>query len=255
VGFDVPADAYDRFMGRYSRQLSGPLCELAGIDAGQRALDVGCGPGVLTAELVARLGAGGVAAVDPSGPFVRAARERLPGVDVRRAAAEQLPFPDAAFDAALAQLVVHFMDDPARGVGEMRRVTRAGGVVAASVWDHGGGGGPLSPFWAAVRELDPDARDESGLAGSRAGELEALFREAGLEGVAETALPAGVDYASFEEWWGPFEHGVGPAGAYVASLDDGRRAELRERCRERQGDGPFTIRARAWTATGVVPGP
>src|SRR6185312_4827375 len=109
---DVAADAYDRFMGRYSQALSPQLADLAGVRTGQRALDVGCGPGALTAELVGRLGADGVAAADPSQPFVEAARRRHPGVEVVLAGAEELPFEDGAFDAALAQLVVSFMSDP-----------------------------------------------------------------------------------------------------------------------------------------------
>src|SRR5450631_1326836 len=146
MSFDVPAEAYDQFMGRYSRQLSVQLADLAGVRHGQRVLDVGCGPGALTAELVTRLGAAAVSAVDPSEPFVAAARVRNPGVEVLWASAEQLPFPDRSFDAALAQLVVHFMTDPVAGLAEMARVTRPDGVVAACVWDHGGGQGPLSQF-------------------------------------------------------------------------------------------------------------
>ena len=114
--FAVPADAYDRFMGRYSVHLSAQLADLADITAGQRVIDVGCGPGALTTELVERLGSAAVVAVDPSESFVRAARARMADVDVRQASAEQLPFPDDGFDAALAQLVVHFMADPAAGL-------------------------------------------------------------------------------------------------------------------------------------------
>jgi len=125
--FDVAADAYDRFMGRYSQQLSPQLAEFTGIRAGQHVLDVGCGPGALTAELVRRVGHELVTAVDPSASFVAAAQARNPGVRVEEAAAEKLPFPNAAFDAALAQLVVHFMSDPIAGLTEMRRVTCPGG--------------------------------------------------------------------------------------------------------------------------------
>src|SRR5207342_2927305 len=157
MSFDVSADAYTRFMGRYSEPLAARFADLAGVRPGQRALDVGCGPGALTAELAGRLGAGEVCAVDPSGSFAEAVGERLPGVTVSVAAAERLPFPDAAFDAVLAQLVVHFMADPVAGLREMGRVTRERGVVAACVWDHGGGEGPLSTFWEAARELDPKA--------------------------------------------------------------------------------------------------
>lgn len=252
MGFDVAADAYDRFMGRYSTLLSPQLADLAGVHRGQRALDVGCGPGVLTAELVARLGAGSVAAVDPSESFVAAARVRHPGVDVRRASAERLPFPDRSFDAALAQLVVHFMADPVAGLAEMARVTRRGGVVAASVWDHAGGQGPLSLFWDAARRLDPDVRDESLLAGVREGHLAELLAAAGLREIDETSELVSFEHAGFDAWWEPFMHGVGPAGSYVEALDPDRQAELREACRAQLPASSFVLTARAWAARGLA---
>src|SRR4051812_48703402 len=219
-------------MGRYSVPLAPKLVELAGIAHGHRVLDVGCGPGALTRALVERVGAGNVSAVDPSTPFVAAARERNPGVDVREASAEQLPYADTEFDAALAQLVVHFMADPLQGVREMARVTRPGGVVAASVWDHGGGRGPLSPFWAAARRLDPDLKGESDLVGARQGQLVELFREAGVRDVEEATVAVDVRHPSFDEWWEPFTFGVGPVGAYLARLDPEQRARLRDGCRD-----------------------
>jgi SAM-dependent methyltransferase len=215
----------------------------------QRALDVGCGPGALTAELVRRLGGDAVCAVDPSEPFAAAVSDRCPGVDVRRAAAEQLPFGDGAFDVTMAQLVVHFMTSPVAGLAEMGRVARRGGVVAACVWDHAGGRGPLAAFWQAVRELDPQAHDESGLAGVREGHLAQLFEQAGLSVTQATALTVQVQHATFGEWWEPFTLGVGPAGAYVASLDTEHRAALRERCRAKLAP-PVTISATAWAVTG-----
>jgi SAM-dependent methyltransferase len=249
VFFDVSAGAYARFMGRYSEPLAGPFADLAGIRRGQRALDVGCGPGALTAELVRRLGGDAVCAVDPSEPFTAAVGERCPGVEVRLAAAEQLPFGDGAFDVSLAQLVVHFMASPVAGLAEMGRVTRPGGVVAACVWDHAGGRGPLAAFWQAVRELDPAAPDESGLAGVREGHLAQLFGRAGLGVTHATALTVQVRHATFGEWWEPFTLGVGPAGAYVASLDAGHHAALREHCRAKLAP-PVTISATAWAVTG-----
>jgi SAM-dependent methyltransferase len=250
VTFNVAADAYDRFMGRYSRPLAPQMADLARVQAGQRALDVGCGPGALTSELVGRLGADAVVAADPSEPFVAAARRRHPGVEVALAAAEDLPFDDGGFDVALAQLVVHFMSDPVAGLAEMRRVTRDGGIVAACVWDHAGGNAPLSPFWRAVAELDPGARDESDLPGAREGHLAALFESAGFDEVEDDALWVRVEHASFEEWWEPFTLGVGPAGAYVAQLDAGAGVELRERCRLLLGDGPLNLTMRVWAARG-----
>jgi SAM-dependent methyltransferase len=252
VSFDVDAEAYDDFMGRYSRLLSDQLVSLASVRDGQRVLDVGCGTGALTGELVARLGSAAVAAVDPSEPFVAAARARYPGVDVRRAPAEQLPFPSDAFDAALAQLVVHFMKDPAAGLAEMGRVTRRGGVVAACVWDHGGGEGPLRLFWDAARTRDPAVDDESRLPGTREGHLAELFAAAGLREIEATRLPVSLEHPTFESWWEPFTRGVGPAGAYLASLDADRRAELREDCRRRVHSEPFVVSAVAWAARGLA---
>lgn len=252
MSFDVAAEAYDRFMGRYSLLLAPQLADFAGVHGGQQVLDVGCGPGGLTAELVTRLGHAAVAAVDPSEPFVAVARARNPGVKVLQASAEQLPFPDHAFDAALAQLVVHFMSDPVAGLAEMARVTRPGGVVAACVWDHAGGQGPLSLFWEAARQLDPDVDDESLLAGTREGQLGELFEAAGLRQIQEAALSASLQHPTFEEWWQPFTRGVGPAGSYVASLDADRQAGLRERCRTLLPVAPFELMARAWAARGVA---
>ena len=252
MSFTVAADSYDRFMGRYSVLLAPQFAELAEVRPGQRVLDVGCGPGALTTELVGRLGAASVAAVDPSEPFVAAARERHPGVDVQRAPAEALPFEDDEFDAALAQLVVHFMADPVAGLREMARVTRTDGVVAACVWDHAGGHGPLSPFWAAVHEFDPGAGNESILPGARQGQLTELFEAAGLREIGETHLTVSVEHPTFEEWWEPYTLGVGPAGAYAARLDPERQAELRELCRERLPDAPFVLTSRAWTARGLA---
>ena len=250
--FDVAAEAYDRFMGRYSRLLAPQMADFAGVAGGQRAVDVGCGPGALTAELVERLGADAVAAVDPSAPFVEAIRARYPGVEVHEAPAEALPFADASFDAALAQLVVHFMSDPVAGLTEMRRVTRNDGVVAACVWDLAGGRSPLSVLWKAAAELDPDVQDESKRPGAREGHLAELFRAAGLRDVESWYLEVNLEHPTFDEWWDPYIAGVGPAGAYVAGLDPERQAELRERCRAALPEPPFVLTSRAWAARGVA---
>ena len=231
--FNVAAEAYDRFMGKYSRLLGPQMADLVEVSSGQRALDVGCGPGALTSELVARLGPEAVAAVDPSESFVEAARARHPGVTVERASADALPFESGAFDVTLAQLVVHFMPDPMAGLAEMRRVTRPGGVMAACVWDFGANIGPHGPFWTAAHELDPDLHDEANLPGARQGHLVELFEAAGLADVAEAALWVSLEHDSFEAWWEPYEDGVGPAGEYVSSLDRGSpRRAFRDRCRE-----------------------
>ena len=245
--FQVAPDAYDRLMGRYSKHLAPDFADFAG--ASGRVLDVGCGPGALTAELVARHGAEHVVAADPSEPFVEAARERFPGVSVHVAPAESLPFEDGAFDAALAQLVVHFMSDPVVGVREMARVTRGGGVVAACVWDMGRA--PLTPFWRAARELSADIEGEANRPGTREGQLAEIFREAGLSDVSSTVLTVRVEHETFDDWWDPFTLGVGPVGAHYLKLDDDARDALRTRCNELLGDGPFSIPSRAWAARGT----
>ncbi len=247
MSFDVAADAYGRFMGRFSDPLAEQFVERADVRAGHEALDVGCGPGALTEQLVKRLGAQAVSAIDPSPPFVAAVLERFPGVDVRSGAAEELPFPDDTFDRALAQLVVHFMADPVAGLKEMARVTRPGGLVAACVWDHApGGSGPLTTFWQAVHDLDPGAPDESGLAGAREGHLAELSEEAGLHEIEATTLTVTVHIASFSNWWDPYLLGVGPAGAYVTSLGDADRDALRDRCAQLLPSAPFDVDASAW---------
>ncbi len=249
MSFDVSANAYVRFLGQYTEPLAASFADLAGVRRGQRALDVGCGPGALAAQLASRLGAEAVSAVEPSESFAAAAAQRLPGVDVRLSAAEQLPFPDGVFDATLAQLVVHFMTDPVAGLREMGRVTRPGGVVGACVWDHAGGRGPLTTFWQAAVDVDPGAPGESGLAGVREGHLAELFGQAGLAGPEENTLTVAVRHASFEEWWERFTLGVGPAGSYLTRLPEEHRRLVRERCRQILPEGPVEVNATAWAVT------
>jgi SAM-dependent methyltransferase len=196
--------------------------------------------------LVERLSADAVAAIDPSAHFVAATRQRFPGVDVRSGTAERLPFADDSFDRTLAQLVVHFMTDPVAGLREMARVTRPGGVVAACVWDHAGGSGPLAAFWRVVNETDPGAHDESQLPGVREGHLAELCAEAGLQRIESSRLTVTRDYDTFDDWWKPYTLGVGPAGAYVAQLDETRREALRVRCAAQLPPAPFAIAASAW---------
>jgi SAM-dependent methyltransferase len=235
-------------MGRYAEPLAEVFMAFAGVGTGDKVLDVGCGAGALTS----RLHSVGVAvsAIDPSPPFVDAVRTRLPDVDVRRGVAEELPYDDGAFDAALAQLVVHFMKDPEAGIRQMARVTRRGGVIAACVWD--GPTGALAPFWDAVHMIDPEVQDEARRPGARMGHLTELFEAAGLRDVEEDPIAVDVLHPSFEEWWEPYTYGVGPAGDYVQRLDDDARARIKSVARERLGSGPFTVTGIAWAARGMV---
>ena len=244
--FEVAADAYNRFMGRYSGPLATRFADWSGVDGRGRALDVGCGTGALTRVLIERLGVDGVSAVDPSQHLLTALRQAFPTLDVQTGIAEKLPYPDDLFDYTLAELVVHFMADPVGGLREMMRVTRPGGTVSACVWDLGGGGGPLTAFWSAARDLDPDVVDESQLPGVNEGDLPRIADAAGLSQIEHGVLTVTVRHESFDDWWEPYTLGVGPAGAHVAGLDAEGRVALRERCRELLPEPPFYVMASAW---------
>ena len=252
MGFQVTAEAYDRFMGRFSQPLAERLVQQAGIRPGMRVLDVGSGPGALSRALVDVVGAEMVAAVDPEPVFVEALRTRLPGVPAAEGRAENLPHGDATFDGALACLVVHFMADPAAGLREMARVTRPGGVVAATVWQFGTHSTPLSPFWEAATRLDPDAPDESERAGTTDGALVRLLAEAGVPGAEQSELTVTVGLGSFEEYWEPFTLGVGPAGDYLQAQTPERKDAIHDLAAELLGPS-LTLTGTAWCAVGVRP--
>ena len=256
MSFAVAGDKYDRFMGRYSRELAPRFMEFAGVHPGMTAVDVGCGPGALTERLVIELGAESVSAADPSEPFVAAATERAPGADVRQAAAEELPWGDDRFDAALSQLVVNFMRAADAGVSEMRRVVKPGGTAAACTWDYGRDMQMLRSFWDAARRLDSGAPDEGSTMRYRSvEELDELWRRVGLSDVETDFLRVESTYAGFDELWEPFTHGVGPAGAYCAGLSPEQREQLRDELFTGLGkpDGEFTLGATACAVRGVAP--
>jgi SAM-dependent methyltransferase len=243
-------------VGRYSGPLAAALVEFAGIEPGMHALDVGCGPGALTAALAELLGDANVSAADPSEPFAQACRKRLPGVEVVVAGAEALPFDDGAFDVTLSQLVVNFMDDAHAGLREMARVTRPGGRVVSCVWDYKGEMTLLRTFWDAAREVVPGraatADEGAVMRWSTESELVELWRAAGLRDVLTEPLVVRARYADFEDLWAPLLTGVGPAGAFCKSLDEDRRNALHGAYRRRLGvgDDPFELTARAWAAAG-----
>ena len=241
-------------MGRYVPTLAAALADAVGVTSGMRVVDVGCGPGGLTHELAARVGATNVAAIDPAAQFVSACRERNPGADVRKGVAESLPWQDGQFDAAVSSLVVAFMRDPDRGVREMVRVTRPGGTVAACMWDIAGGGMKmLSLFWRAVRRVTPGAQGEERRVGTTEGDIPDLLRRAGLENVVAGALESRTEYAGFDDFWEPFTLAVGPSGQYLMSRPGEQQVAIRELCRAEVPNGPFSLTARAWYGTGIVP--
>jgi SAM-dependent methyltransferase len=252
--FFTNAAAYQEFMGRYSDRLASQFAETAGVSPGQSVVEVGCGPGALTTVLAEIVGTENVAGVDPSEPFVAGARARVPGADLRVGSAEELPFEDGTFDAALSQLVFPFLDDPARAVAEMRRVTRATGRVAACVWDMTGGMTLIRSYWDAAREVGATGPDETERFGGRPGQLAGLWRDAGVSDVVDESLTVGADYRDFDELWQSMRGAAGPVGAHFASLDEEQRAAVADALRRRLGspEGPFSLTARAWCVVGVV---
>jgi SAM-dependent methyltransferase len=254
--FLASGDAYDAFMGRYSRLLAGPFADWAGVVIGESALDVGCGPGALTDVLVRWLGAGAVSAFDPSPPFVAECASRHPGADVRLGRAEAIPFDDDQFDCALAQLVLHFVTDPSQAAGELRRVVRPGGIVAACVWDFEAGMEMLRCFWDAALIVDPNAPDEARtMRFGRQGEISELLAAAGFAEVEETTLDVSSSYETFDELWAGFLAGIGPAGSFCVSLADDQRARLRRELFNRLGSpaGGFSLSGAARCAQARVP--
>jgi SAM-dependent methyltransferase len=244
--FDVSDTAYDNFMGRYSGRLAPVFADFAGVEQGQRVLDVGAGTGALTSELGRR----GVdaAAADPSPSFVAALERRLPGVDVKAAPAEELPWPDESFDAALAQLVVTFMSDAPAGIAEMRRVVRPGGVVAVCMWDRAG-----MDMLAAVQRTQQAVPGSAGPTEARTlyrtrEEIEGLFAGDGFAGLQTELLEVESEYSEYDELWSALVDGAGPAGAWTRSLDDEQLLAAREEFRRQVGDpaGAFRLRGRAW---------
>ncbi len=254
--FGVAGSAYDSFMGRYSTRLAGAFTTAAGVEHGQSAVDIGCGPGALTGRLVELLGAPAVAACDPSPSFVAECAARFPDVTIEPGRAEAIPFGADRFDHAMAQLVLHFVSEPQRAAAEMARVVRPGGTVSACVWDFADGMELLRAFWDAAVALDPSAPDEARtLRFGRQGEIAQLFRASGLDDVVESTLEVTSEYASFGELWSGFMAGIGPAGAYCVSLPSEQQATLQADLFSRVGSptGAFTLGAVARCAVARVP--
>jgi ubiquinone/menaquinone biosynthesis C-methylase UbiE len=240
--------AYDAFMGRYSRRLAPVFADFAGLGEGSCVADVGAGTGALTGELVRR--GLRVVAADPSPPFVETLRERLPDVDARVAPAEELPWDDESFDAALAQLVVSFMSDAPAGVLEMRRIVKPGGTIAVCMWDRQG-----MEMLAAVAHAQRTFGSRTRMAdtGYRTREeIETLFGD-GFGDLHIELLETDASYSGFDEFWSALSGGAGPAGAWLATLEGETREAAQSEIRRRIGEpeGPFTLTAKAWGARAI----
>ncbi len=254
-------DAYERFMGRWSRTFAPLFVRFARVRNGDAVLDVGSGTGAVTAAVAAVAPSSRIVGIDSAAPYVAFAQARHPGDMVRFEVgdAQQLRLADASFDRTLSLLILNFIPDREKALNEMMRVTRPGGTVAAAVWDYGQGMEMLRVFWDEAIAISPDmnARDERHMPLCRSGELEALWREHRLQDVSYEALTIETGFSSFDDYWSPFLENQGPAGAYVATLPARDREQLRLRLRQRLlGDGPdrpIALGARAWAVRGVVP--
>jgi SAM-dependent methyltransferase len=252
---------YERFMGRWSRQLAPAYITFSGIKSGDHVLDVGTGTGALAAAVEASMSASQIVGIDPSVGFINYAQKNAKSDRIRFEVgdAQALKFNDATFDQTLALLVMNFIPDHNKAIAEMRRVTRPQGVVSACVWDYDAGMQMLRFFWDEAIALDPaiEPKDERHMKLFRQGQLAALWQKAGLVNVKEAPLAIDQAYTSFNDYWGPFTKGAGPGGAYVISLPEDRRQQLEARMRKRllgdRQDGPFKLAARAWCVRGEVP--
>jgi SAM-dependent methyltransferase len=256
------AEAYERFMGRWSRLVAPQLVDFTDVPEKGRMLDVGSGTGALAFAIAEHKPSAHILGIDPSREYVAYATSRSPFPD--RTAfevgdAQQLRFPNASFDASLSLLVFNFIPDPKKALLELRRVTRPGARLSAAVWDYGAGMRMLRTFWHAAVRIDPAAEklDEKHMPLCRSGELSALWKQAGLESVHEQPIDIQMKFESFRDYWDPFLLGQGPAGAYVRRLETGRLQALRNEVRRLLSlpseDTPFVLPARVWSVRGTVP--
>lgn len=253
-------EAYDAFMGRWSRRLAPLLVQFAAVVDGEDVLDVGSGTGSLTSAVAAVAPSSRIVGIDPSAPYVAVARAHyhMDRVRFEVGDAQHLQFEDASFDSTMSLLILNFIPDPEKALTEMTRVTRSGGTVAAAVWDYGDGMEMLRAFWDEAIALAPDAdaKDERHMPLSRTGELAELWHRHHLQNVSETALTIETTFSSFDDYWSPFLALQGPAGAHVATLSASDRELLRLRLRRRllgdRPDGSIALRARAWAVRGAV---
>lgn len=251
--------AYEAYVGRWSRPVATAFVPWLGVPAGRCWLDVGCGTGGLTATVLAIADPAEVVGVDTSEGFLSHARAQLadPRVSFRTGDALSLPLADHSFDAVVSGLALNFLPDPGRGVAELVRVAGPGGTVAGYVWDYAGGMAMLRHFWDAATALDPAAAelDEGGrFPICRPQPLAQLWTDAGLAEVAVEPIDVPTRFADFDDFWGPFLGGQGPAPGYVMSLPGQRREALRDRLRDRlptDPDGAVRLAARAWAVRGT----
>jgi SAM-dependent methyltransferase len=251
---------YERYVGRWSRQVAPLFLSWLRVPAGRRWVDVGCGTGALCAAILDHCSPSSVAGVEPSDGFLKTARENLGDRAVfHQGSATAIPLDDSSADVVVSGLVLNFVPDQRAALAEMARVAGSAGTIGAYVWDYSGKMQLMRHFWDAAAELDPNAaKMDEGVrfAMCRPEPLVELFASAGLDGVELSAIDIATPFESFEDYWQPFLGGQGPAPAYAMSLSEASRGRLRDRIRERiptQADGSIPLTARAWAirATGA----
>jgi ubiquinone/menaquinone biosynthesis C-methylase UbiE len=257
------AGAYEQLMGRWSKMLAVPFLEFARLNKGERILDVGCGTGSLTFALAGAAELSAIVAIDYSALFVaEAARLNTDSrITVQQADACDLPFEDGSFDRALSLLVLHFVPEAGKAVGEMRRVVRPGGTVAAAVWDHLGGMPAMRMMVDTVAALNGAGRQFRDRycfqPMMQPGEMKQAFVEQGLTDVMETQLLIRMTYSDFEDYWAPIAAGEGPLGKYVAALDTEEQARTESAVRSAyeagRPNGARSFASVAWACRGVAP--
>jgi SAM-dependent methyltransferase len=249
--------SYEAYMGRWSRQVAPRFLQWLAPAPGLAWLDVGCGTGALAAAIFAHCNPASVLGVDQSAGFIDLAQRQVsdPRAGFKVGDAQALPCPDGACDMVVSALMLNFLPDKAKALGEMRRVARAGGSIAFYVWDYPGGGMEfMRAFWTAAIALNPQAAE---LAENRRfpfctpDGLQGLLVSAGLDGAEITAIDVPTVFPSFEDYWLPFTLGAGPAPGYCMSLAEPERGKLRDRLEAslpRAADGSIPLKARAWAA-------
>lgn len=252
-------DPYERYVGRWSRQVAPLFLAWLHLPAALRWLDVGCGTAALAAAILDRCSPSTVVGIEPSPGFLQTARQTLEGrATLHQATATAIPLAGASVDAVVSGLVLNFVTDPPAALAEMTRVTRQGGTIAAYVWDYAEKMQLMRAFWDVAVQLDPEAAgmDEGKrFPLCRPEALATLFVGAGLRETEVTAIDVPTVFSGFDDYWEPFLGGQGPAPAYAMSLDTTRRARLRDRVRERlpvRADGSIALTARAWAVRARV---
>ncbi|MEV6964668.1 class I SAM-dependent methyltransferase [Hamadaea sp. NPDC051192] len=249
-------DAYEAYVGRWSRAVAAIFVPWLGVRPNARWLDVGCGTGALTAAVLILAEPASIVGVDSSAGFLGTARNRVadPRAEFYLGDARELRLASSAYDAVVSGLAINFVPEPGAALTEFARVAKPGGVVAAYVWDYAEGMELMRHFWAAATTVDPGAErfhEGSRFALCHPDPLRALWTGAGLSDVVVDSIEIPTVFPTFADYWQPFLGGQGPGPAYAMSLDEPRRAVLRDELRSRLGEGPIELTARAWAVRGT----